>query len=41
MHMAAHAYANEMLMRRDKFLDENWSLIIFVKVHYAAVLNML
>ena len=31
MHMAAHAYSNEMLMRLDRFLDENLSLIIFVK----------
>jgi len=30
--MAAHAYVNEMLMRLDRFLNENWSLIIFVKL---------
>jgi len=30
--MAAHAYANEMLMRLDRFLDENLSLIIFFKL---------
>jgi len=24
MHMAAHAFANEMLMRLDRSLDENW-----------------
>jgi len=32
MHMAVHAYANEMLMRLDRFLDENLSLIIFLKL---------
>ena len=32
MHTAARAYANEMLMRLDKCLDENLSLIIFVKL---------
>jgi len=32
MHMAARAYVNEMLMRLDRFLNENWSLIIFVKL---------
>jgi len=32
MHMAGRAYANEMLMRLDRFLDENWSLIIFLKL---------
>jgi len=30
--MAACAYANEMLMRLDRFLDKNMSLIIFVKL---------
>jgi len=29
---AAHAYANEMLMRLDRFLDEHLSLIIFLKL---------
>jgi len=29
MHMAACAYANEMLMRLDRSLDKNMSLIIF------------
>jgi len=32
MHMAARAYANEMLMRLDRSLDENLSLIIFIKL---------
>ena len=32
MHMAAPEYANEMLMRLDISLDENLSLIIFVKL---------
>jgi len=32
MHMAARAYVNEMLMRLDRSLDENLSLIIFVKL---------
>jgi len=32
MHMAACAYANEMLIRLDRSLDENLSLIIFVKL---------
>jgi len=32
MHTAARAYANEMLMRLDRFLDEKLSLIIFVKL---------
>jgi len=32
MHMDARTYANEMLMRLDRFLDENLSLIIFVKL---------
>jgi len=32
MHMDARAYVNEMLMRLDRFLDENLSLIIFVKL---------
>jgi len=32
MHMDARAYANEMLMRLDRSLDENLSLIIFVKL---------
>ena len=31
MHMAARAYANEMLMKLARFLDENLSLIIFLK----------
>jgi len=31
MHMVARAYANEMLMKLDRFLDENYfSLIIFL-----------
>jgi len=33
MHTAAGAYANEMLMRLDRSLDENLSLIIFIKLH--------
>ena len=32
MHMAARAYANEMLMRLDRSLDKNLSLIIFIKL---------
>mgnify|MGYP000629799574 CR=1 FL=1 len=32
MEMAARAYAIEMLMRLDRSLDENLSLIIFVKL---------
>jgi len=32
MHIAACAYANEMLMRLGRSLDENLSLIIFVKL---------
>jgi len=32
MHIAASAYANEMLMRLDRSLDENLSLIIFIKL---------
>jgi len=32
MHMAARAYAHEMLMRLDRSLDENLSLINFVKL---------
>jgi len=32
MHMDVHAYANEMLMRLDRFLDKNLSLIIFIKL---------
>ena len=33
MHMADRAYANEMLMRLDRFfLDEHLSLIIYVKL---------
>ena len=32
MHMAVREYANEMLMRLDRSLDENLSLIIFVKL---------
>ena len=32
MHLAAHALANEMLMRPDRSLDEHLSLIIFVKL---------
>jgi len=32
MHMGMRAYANEMLMRLDRFLDENLSLIIFLKL---------
>jgi len=32
MHMAVRAYANEMLMRLNRFLDESLSLIIFVKL---------
>jgi len=31
-HMAARAYANEMLMRLGRSLDENLSWIIFVKL---------
>jgi len=34
MHMDARAYANEMLMRLDRSLDENLSLIIFVKLRF-------
>jgi len=32
MHMDARTYANEMLMRLDRLLDENLRLIIFVKL---------
>ena len=32
MHIAVRAYANEMLMRLGRSLDENLSLIIFVKL---------
>jgi len=32
MHTAARPYENEMLMRLDRSLDENLSLIIFVKL---------
>jgi len=32
MHMAARAYANEMLMRLGSSLDEHLSLIVFVKL---------
>jgi len=32
MHMPVREYANEMLMRLDRSLDENFSLIIFVKL---------
>jgi len=32
MHIAARAYANEMLLRLDRFLNENLSLIMFVKL---------
>jgi len=31
MHVAAQAYANEILMRLDRSLDKNLSLIIFRK----------
>jgi len=31
MHMAVRAYANEMLMRLDRFLDENLSFNYFLK----------
>jgi len=32
MHMVASTYANEMLMRLDRFLENKISLIIFVKL---------
>jgi len=32
MHMAAHTYTNEMLMRLGRSLDENLSSIIFIKL---------
>ena len=32
MHMTARAYANEMLIRLDRSLDETFSFIIFVKL---------
>jgi len=32
MHVAARAYTNEMLMRLDRSLEENLSLIIFGKL---------
>jgi len=32
MRLAARAYVNEMLMRLDRLLDENLSLIIFLKL---------
>jgi len=31
--MGAHAYANEMLMRMDRFLEENLSFFILLKLH--------
>ena len=34
MDRAARAYANEMLMRLDRLLDENLSSIIFLKLRF-------
>ena len=38
MHMAARTYANEMLTRLDRSLDENLSLKIFLKLRSFNVL---